>query len=68
MNEITMEQTKQIIDTICETICSMIERTIYLTGGEISTTEYLIPEINEVTRECFCKICETLEIEDVLKM
>ena len=67
MNEITMNQANEIMDTICETICSMIGKTINLTGREKSTIEYLTPEIQENTRECFCKIADILEIEEVLE-
>jgi hypothetical protein len=65
MNEITKNQATEMMDTICQKICAMIGRTLYLTGGEISTLKYLTPEIQETTRECFCEICETLEVENV---
>ncbi len=67
MNEITMNQATEMMDTICETICCMIGRTIALTDGEVSTIEYLAPEIEEKTRECFCKISDILGIEEVLE-
>lgn len=67
MNEITMNQANEMMDTICETICFIIGRTINLTGGEMSIAECLTPEIEEKTRECFCKIGDILEIEEVLE-
>lgn len=65
MNEITMNQANEIMDAICVAICYGVGRTINLTGGEKSTVEYLTPEIKEKTRECFCNICDILEIEEV---
>jgi hypothetical protein len=67
MNEITMNQAMELMDTICETIVFAIERTLILTGGELPTTECLTPEIEEKTRECFCKIGNILNIEEVLE-
>lgn len=67
MTEITMNQATKMMDTICQKICFMIGRTISLTGGEISTAEYLTPEINEMSRECFIQICDVLGIEEVLE-
>lgn len=61
MNEITMNQATKMMDTICEKIYVMIERT-YFTDGEITT-----PEVEEITRECFCEICDILGIEEVLE-
>ena len=63
--EITMEQASNMMDIICEKICEMIGRAIYLTDGQLSTAEYMTPEINDTTRECFCGICDILGIEDI---
>lgn len=67
MNEITMNQANEIMDVICIAICYGVGRTISLTSGEKSTVEYLTPEIQEKTRECFCNICDILGIEEVLE-
>ncbi len=58
----TKEQANDIMDTISENILTMVTRTVYLTGGEISTIEYLIPEIKIQTIECFENLCNILEI------
>ena len=63
--EITMSQASNMMDTICKKMCNMIGRAIFLTGGNLSTAGYMTPEINEATRECFCTLCDILDIENV---
>lgn len=63
--EITMNQASNMMDTICEKMCNMIGRAIFLTDGSLFTAEYMTPEINKATRECFCTLCDILGIETV---
>lgn len=58
----TKEQANDVMDTISENIMTMVTRTVSLTGGQISTIEYLIPEIEIQTIECFKNLCNILEI------
>lgn len=58
----TEEQAHDIIDTISENIMTMVTRAVFLADGQTSTIEYLIPEIEIQTIECFKNLCNILEI------
>lgn len=58
----TEEQANDVIDTISKNIMTMVSRAVSLTDGQISTIEYLIPEIKLQTIECFKNLCNILEI------
>ena len=58
----TEEQAHDAMDIISENIMTMVTRAVYLTGGQISTIEYLNFEIEIQTIECFKNLCDILEI------
>lgn len=58
----TKEQANDVMDTISENIMTMVKRAVYLTNGQISTIEYLTPEIEIETIKCFKNLCNILEI------
>ena len=67
-NEITMTQATSMMDTIAQQLSGMIGRTLASADGKTSILEiagYLTPDVNEMTRECFCEICNILGIENV---
>lgn len=67
-DEITMMQANAMMDEIAQKICHMIGRTLALVDDMSydELTKHLTPEVNEVTRECFCEICDILDITKVI--
>ena len=69
-DEITMMQAHAIMDTIAERLSGMIGRTaLALAEGNTSIDEIaerLTPDVNEMTRESFCEICDILDITKVI--
>lgn len=67
-DEITNIQANAIMDTIAEKVCHMIGRTLALVGDMSfdELTKHLTPEVNEITRECFCEVCDILDIIKVI--